>query len=115
MNRDDDAGDNEAADDATGSAGALEVAVSVALHGDLTFETADRWHEVARRALDAQPSKVTVDLADVTFLDSSGMYVLVRLQCHAQELGVTMDVVNVPANVMLALRTADLLDYLDIE
>ena len=95
--------------------GPLEVGISVALHGDLTFETADRWHDATRHALDAQPSKVTVDLRDVTFLDSSGMYVLVRLRRHAHELGVAMDVVNVPDNVMLALRTADLVDYLGIE
>jgi anti-anti-sigma factor len=103
------------ADDEAGDAGPFEVGVLVALHGDLTFETADRWHEVTRHALDSQPSKVTVDLADVSFLDSSGMYILVRLQRHAQELGVTMDVVNVPDNVLLALRTADLVDYLGIE
>ena len=92
----------------------LEVGVSVALSGDLTFETADRWHEVARRALDAHPSRVTVDLGDVTFLDSSGMYVLVQLRRHATQLGVEMEVVNVPSNVLLALRTAELTDYLGI-
>ena len=94
--------------------GALEVGVSVALHGDLTFETADRWHEVALSVLDSHPSKVTVDLDEVTFLDSSGMYVLVRLRRHAEELGVEMEVVNVPSNVLLALRTADLTDYLGV-
>jgi stage II sporulation protein AA (anti-sigma F factor antagonist) len=92
--------------------GLLEVGVSVALHGDVTFETADRWHEVARSALDAHPTKVTVDLGAVTFLDSSGMYVLVQLRRRASELGVDMAVVNMPSNVELALRTADLLDYL---
>jgi len=101
------------ADDAMGAdRGSLEVGVSVALHGDVTFETADLWHEVARSALDAQPTKVTVDLGEVTFLDSSGMYVLVQLRRRASELGVQMDVVNMPSNVLLALRTADLLDYL---
>jgi stage II sporulation protein AA (anti-sigma F factor antagonist) len=91
---------------------ALEVGVSVALHGDVTFETSDRWHEVARSALDAHPTKVTVDLGAVTFLDSSGMYVLVQLRRRAAELGVDMEVRNMPSNVELALRTADLLDYL---
>ena len=104
---------SDASDAADGDRG-LEVGVSVALQGDLTFETADRWHEVARSALDAQPSKVTVDLRDVTFLDSSGMYVLVQLRRHASELGVAMEVVNVPRNVHLALRTADLLEYLGV-
>ena len=103
----------QGSDAADGERG-LEVGLSVALHGDLTFETADRWHEVARSALDAQPSKVTVDLRDVTFLDSSGMYVLVQLRRHASELGVAMEVVNVPRNVHLALRTADLLEYLGV-
>ena len=90
----------------------LEVGVSVALVGDVTFETADRWHEVARSALDARPTKVTVDLGAVTFLDSSGMYVLVQLRRRASELGVDMEIVHMPSNVEFALRTADLLDYL---
>ena len=75
---------------------------------------ADRWHDVARLALDSHPSKVIVDLDEVTFLDSSGMYVLVLLRRHAEELGVAMDVVNVPDNVLLALRTAELVDYLGV-
>ena len=90
----------------------FEVGVSVALHGDVTFETADRWHEVARSALDALPTKVTVDLGAVTFLDSSGMYVLVQLRRRAAELGVAMTIEKMPSNVELALRTADLLEYL---
>ena len=40
------------------------------------------------------------------------MYVLVQLRRRAAELGVDMEVCNMPSNVELALRTADLLDYL---
>ena len=95
-------------------ADAVEVGVTVALHGELTFETADRWHEITRQALDLCPAKVSVDLTDVTFLDSSGMYVLVRLRRRADELDVPFEVVGAAPNVLLALRTADLTGYLGI-
>jgi anti-anti-sigma factor len=97
-----------------GGQDALEVGVTLALHGDLTFESADRWHEAAMKALDLRPSTLVVDLGQVHFLDSSGMYVLVRLRRRAEEVRVRLEIVNVHDAVMLALRTADLTSYLGI-
>jgi anti-anti-sigma factor len=100
--------------DDRGGADAVEVGVTVALHGELTFETADRWHHVTQQALDLRPAKVSVDLSDVTFLDSSGMYVLVRLRRRSDELDVPFEIVGTAPNVLRALQTAELTAYLGV-
>jgi anti-sigma B factor antagonist len=53
-------------------------ALEIALHGDIDFNNCDTVREQIRAAIDrAGPKTISVDLADVPFLDSSGVAVLV--------------------------------------
>jgi anti-sigma B factor antagonist len=62
--------------------------LEIALHGDVDFTNADEVREQIRAAIeDAGPSTVYVDLADVPFLDSSGIAVLVSAHRVAATLG----------------------------
>jgi anti-anti-sigma factor len=56
--------------------------------------------------------KPQIDLSEVDHIDSSGMYVLVRLRKACDEKGVPLEIGNFSPQVLSALRTADLEDYL---
>ena len=54
------------------------------------------------------PRQVTLDLGGVTFMDSSGIAVLLRAYKRAAELGGTVTVRNVPEQAGKVLRAAGL-------
>ena len=67
---------------------------------------------MARHALDSQPSKVTVDLADVTFLDSSGIHRLLAGHRRATARGIRLVIVPGPECVQRAFALCGLLEVL---
>lgn len=76
------------------------------LHGELDMETRFTLREVAMEQL-AAPGLTTlqVDLGDVTFLDSSGVSVLVELRKEANDRGIEMllSAVSRPAARILSI------------
>jgi anti-sigma B factor antagonist len=65
-----------------------EGVLDIVLHGDIDFNNSDEVRERIRAAVEgAQPAVVRVDLADVPFLDSSGVAVLVSAHRLAVSLG----------------------------
>ena len=81
------------------------------LHGELDLATKSRLHEVAMAQLGV-PGLATlgVDLTDITFLDSSGISVLVELRNQAQERAIDMEIVAVSpcaARVLTIVGLAD--------
>ena len=54
------------------------------------------------------PRELTIDLEGVTFMDSSGIAVLLRAWRRVGELGGSVQVVNVPAQAAKVLKTAGL-------
>lgn len=57
---------------------------------------------------EALPGAVTVDLSGVSFMDSSGIAVLLRVYRRAEELGREVTVRGVPDQAMKVLRAAGL-------
>ncbi|MFF7856980.1 anti-sigma factor antagonist [Streptomyces sp. NPDC007904] len=86
-------------------AGRLTVAV---MTGSLDLHTAPSLYRQAIQVLDRRPSLI-LDLADVTFCDSSGLNTLLRLHCHAQAAGGRLTVAGPPAQLvrMLAVTGID--------
>jgi anti-sigma B factor antagonist len=81
------------------------------LHGELDLATKSRLHEVAMAQLGV-PGLATLglDLTDISFLDSSGVSVLVEVRNQAQERGIDMEIVAVSrpaARVMTIVGLAD--------
>jgi len=81
----------------------------VVLRGELDFTQASEIAENVRDAvLDHRPRAVTVDLADVSFLDSSGIGVLVHTMKSAAEVNASFTVENATDMVFDQLEMAGL-------
>lgn len=89
----------------TGEGRALTIAVS----GEVDHHGAKTIMEELERYVDAAlPNALTLDLGGVTFMDSSGIAVLIRAYRRVQGLGGTLTVVNIPPQAARVLQAAGL-------
>ena len=89
----------------TGGGRVLRAAVS----GEVDHHGARAVMEELSRQIDLElPRELILDLAGVTFMDSSGIAVLLRACRQVGELGGSMTVVNVPDQAARVLRAAGL-------
>jgi stage II sporulation protein AA (anti-sigma F factor antagonist) len=96
----------------SGPDGVLEVA----LHGEIDYTNAARVNEAVRAAVgQAAPLVVRVDLGAVTFLDSSGIGVLVNALKTAQAADADFRVRRPSAKVLDQLRITGLTELFPIE
>lgn len=67
----------------------------IALSGNIDYSTQDKNLNEYSKALDAKNiQQIQVDLAEVTFLDSSGIRALLTLQVKANEKGISILLLN---------------------
>ena len=86
----------------------------VVLRGDIDFTTSPAVLQVIREAAaSASASDIRVDLAEVTFMDSSGLSVLVQLLHLAEERGVQLHVERPGAKVQDQLHMSGLAELFD--
>jgi anti-anti-sigma factor len=85
------------------------------LHGELDLETKAQLQDEAIEQLGV-PGLATLglDLADITFLDSSGVSVLVELRNQAQERGIDVEIVAVSRRVARVLTIVGLAESFGI-
>lgn len=89
------------------------MAVTVSLQGDVDVRSVPGVRERLLRAVSAAPgATVQVDMSRVTFLDSSGLGVLVAARRHAVESGGRLALVEVPPPVAALLRLTGLAAHL---
>jgi anti-sigma B factor antagonist len=89
--------------------------VVVSLRGELDLASAP---ELQRRLLELLSRPVdglTLDLADLTFLDSSGLGALYRTRQAAGEQGVSLRLQEVPAHVMRVLDVTAMAQLFDLD
>jgi anti-anti-sigma factor len=74
--------------------GSLEIAsstsdgvVTVALRGELDLASVRRLEELLVGVEERQPERIVIDLADLAFIDSSGLRVLLLADARAREHG----------------------------
>jgi anti-sigma B factor antagonist len=85
--------------------------LDVGLRGEIDFTNASQVIDIIRQAIARErPSKVRVELAEVTFLDSSGIAVLVNAMKAADSAGATYRVDHPNIKVMDQLRITGLLE-----
>ena len=84
----------------------------VKLEGELDLASRASLEASFARALDSD--HVTVDLAQVSFIDSTGIGVLIRAHRAATERGSSMTFLAGPPNVMRTLRLAGVTEQLGI-
>ena len=71
--------------------------------------------ELDRQVDAGLPKRLTLDLSGVTFMDSSGIAVLLRAYRRLGELGGAVKVVHVPAQAGKVLRAAGLDKLMEFE
>ena len=74
-------GDIQAVSDGSG------VGDKVALHGHINVETSVEMRRMLSEALRAKPAKLSVDLSDVSYIDTSGLATLVEAERIARRQG----------------------------
>jgi anti-anti-sigma factor len=87
------------------------VSETVALEGELDFGTA---FDVEMRLEDAirRAQHLVIDLGAVTFIDSTGLGVLVEANQRARREGVTLEILSGPRAVQQVFEVSGLLDAL---
>jgi len=84
----------------------------VSAAGEVDMATADRLRETLLNALGRRPATLTVDLGEVTFMDSTGVAVLVQGYRMSGEFGVPMTIANPRPPVRRALEISGILPLL---
>ena len=86
------------------------------LHGQLDHHAAKEVMTEIDRHLDvALPLRTELDFSNVSFMDSSGIAVILRLYKRMQNLGGSMKVTKVPPQAMRVLKAAGIGNVLKIE
>jgi anti-sigma B factor antagonist len=85
--------------------------------GDVDIASEDEWRRRSEEFLEANPdlAEVVVDMAQVGFLDSRGMSVLVELHSRATARGGKLTLRAVPKRVFRALNVAGLDQVVQVE
>lgn len=71
----------------------------VSLHGELDIEHHARVTLAFNRALDRHPDALAADLSGLTFMDSTGVHVLLRVEARCRRQGVRFFIVRGPSCV----------------
>ena len=85
-----------------------DAAPVLAVSGDLDISGVDEFLDHAERLVDAGAAEIEVDLGGVTFIDSSGLGAMVRLQRTATAAGRQLWLSNVPRPVTRILELTGL-------
>jgi anti-anti-sigma factor len=87
----------------------------VAVSGEVDTVTAPRLRQALEDALETGPPAVTVDLADVSFIDASGIGVLVSVAKQANSMDRKLTLGAPSQAVLRVLEAAGLGGVLDVE
>lgn len=90
--------------------------LTLQLQGELDHHAAkEAMGEIDRHLDVALPLRTELDLSGVSFMDSSGIAVILRLYKRMQNLGGSMKVTHVPPQAMRVLKTAGISRVVTIE
>ncbi len=89
--------------------------LTIALSGELDHHAAKGLMEAIDRCMEQNlPTKTLLDLGGVSFMDSSGIAVVLRAKRRMEALSGTLVVVNIPKQASRVLETAGLSRYVDL-
>jgi len=74
--------------------GGSTAAVDVVMHGRISVDNSEEMRQALFRALRAKPATVSVDLSDVSYIDTSGLATLVEAVRLARKQGTRLLVVE---------------------
>jgi anti-sigma B factor antagonist len=85
------------------------------LHGELDVATADDIRARAADLLTGSVEELTIDLADVSFIDSTAIGALLDVKVMSERAGVRMRLGNVPLGVSRIITISGLADTLGLQ
>lgn len=100
--------DFDVAVDTDGGSAVIRVA------GEMDVAASDRWDSLVAATLADEPKSVTVDLALVTFIDSSGLRLLMGLRQLTKDSGIAMSIVNISELTRRVMTVSGVAEYLDV-
>lgn len=86
----------------------------IVVHGDVDLATAPELFKAAEQAMNANPGGLSIDLSDVTFIDSTGLGVLIRIRNALAESGRELAIVAPSRSVERAMSLAGLSEVFGI-
>jgi len=87
---------------------------AVTVRGEVDLATAADLESVVGGALQEAPDGVVLDLAQLTFIDSSGLRVLVALAKDAESRGTALGLRNLPRHAQRVLELTGLGDWFEV-
>lgn len=87
----------------------------VSVSGQLDMDSSDELRKILRDAAERDFQRLTVDLSDVDFIDSSGVATLVDALQSMNEKGGQLKLVNVNDNVRNVFEIANLLEVFELD
>lgn len=87
----------------------------VFVYGEIDVMTAPRLHETLEEIISESPASLLVDLANVSFIDSTGLGALVVAHRHLEERGGRLRLVSVPPPVAQVLEVTGLTSRFEVE
>src|SRR4051794_13288454 len=87
-------------------------AAYVVLVGELDLSCSERFVESLKRMLADQPEHLVIDLRSVTFVDSTGLSLLVKANNFAREEDLRLHIVRSPVEIVRAVLETSGLDKL---
>ena len=89
--------------------------LTITLSGELDHHAARELMESIDRLLEqVLPARTLLDLGELSFMDSSGIAVVLRAKRRMEALSGTLMVVNIPRQAARVLETAGLSRYVDL-
>ena len=89
--------------------------LTITLSGELDQHAAKGLMDSMDRCMEQNlPSRTVLDLGELTFMDSSGIAVVLRAKRRMEALAGTLVVVNIPRQASRVLETAGLGRYVDL-
>ena len=89
--------------------------LTITLTGELDHHAARELMESIDRLLEqVLPARTLLDLGELSFMDSSGIAVVLRAKRRMEALAGTLVVVNIPRQASRVLETAGLGKYVDL-
>jgi anti-anti-sigma factor len=85
-----------------------EATTMVALHGEWDLAEQERIRHAIRNVLRRQPDRVVLDLSGLTFMDSSGLHVVLELARRAARLKIDLVVLPGPRAVRRLFELCEL-------
>ena len=89
--------------------------LTIELSGELDHHTAKGLMDAIDRCMEQNlPTKTILDMGELTFMDSSGIAVVLRAKRRMEALGGNLVVVNIPKQAARVLETAGLARYVKL-